>query len=58
MNNEEAYYESSVPLLPLVDEELCSIAYQSGFSNIKLYGGFREEDYEPLLSASVIIVAS
>ncbi|MNY75062.1 hypothetical protein D3C86_2142440 [compost metagenome] len=58
MNNEEIYYESSVPLLPLYGEKLCTIASQSGFSNVKLYGGFREEAYEPLKSGSVVIVAN
>ncbi|SDE88145.1 Methyltransferase domain-containing protein [Fontibacillus panacisegetis] len=58
VNNEEIYYESSVPLLPLYGEELCTIASQSGFSNVKLYGGFHEEAYEPLKSGSVVIVAT
>ncbi|MMZ64762.1 Glycine/sarcosine N-methyltransferase [compost metagenome] len=57
-DQEEINYESSVPLLPLFEEELCSIANQSGFSNVELYGGFHKEVYEPLKSASVVIVAS
>ncbi|MNZ97678.1 Glycine/sarcosine N-methyltransferase [compost metagenome] len=58
VDNKEVNFESSVPLLPLYEEELCSIAYESGFSKVELYGGFHEEPYEPLKSASVVMVAS
>lgn len=53
----EMYYDSSVPLLPLYEEELTAMASQAGFSKVSLFGGFLKQAYQPLQSASVILEA-
>ncbi|WIV12024.1 class I SAM-dependent methyltransferase [Proteiniborus sp. MB09-C3] len=48
-------YENSVALLPLRKEALVNIVKKAGFNNIKVYGGFNEEEYTENSFATVLI---
>lgn len=48
-------YENSVALLPLRKDVLINIVKKSGFNNIKLYGGFNEEEHTENSFATVLV---
>lgn len=50
-------YTNSIPLLPMKSEELKSILNESGFEDVKLYGGFNETPYEMAYSFPLVIEA-
>lgn len=48
-------YENSVDLLPLRKDDLVSIVKKAGFNNIRIYGGFSEDEYSANSFATVLI---
>lgn len=48
-------YENSVALLPLRKDALVNIVKKAGFNNIKVYGGFSEDEYCANSFATVLV---
>lgn len=44
-DNSEKIYENSVPLIPLLSQELKQMLIKSGFSKVEVYGGFNYEEF-------------
>lgn len=55
-NEEKTHkYENSVALFPLRKDALVNIVKNAGFNNIKVYGGFKEEEYSENSFATVLV---
>jgi len=51
---EKNIYTNSVPLIPMESTQIVDIFNKAGFIDIKLYGGFNEEEYNEQSYATVI----
>ena len=49
--------ENHVFLHPITSDELVGLLEKSGFVNIELYGSFKKDEYDPMNSFPLIVVA-
>lgn len=54
---EKQVIENEIPLYPILANEVVRLLRQAGFTNIRLFGNFRKEEFDKENSAALIIIA-